>query len=130
MHCAIINFYLLENFQSDYFNHMDLHIGLTTSTGGIVEFDRCGLRRHSSGNNHHYHHHNQRRTSDSRHQQERTTNGASNGGTGGGKWGQSLLVERVPEEWSEHWDETLQEVSIFIVVTPNYSLFSLFVVCL
>jgi len=24
-----------------------LHIGVTTSTGAIVEFDKCGLRRHS-----------------------------------------------------------------------------------
>lgn len=30
---------------SDYFNSTDLHIGVTTSTGVIVEFDRCGLRK-------------------------------------------------------------------------------------
>lgn len=30
---------------SDYFNATDLHIGVTTSTGVIVEFDRGGLRR-------------------------------------------------------------------------------------
>lgn len=27
---------------------MDLHIGVTTSSGIIVEFDKCGLRRHRS----------------------------------------------------------------------------------
>lgn len=27
---------------------MDLHIGVTTSSGIIVEFDQCGLRRHSN----------------------------------------------------------------------------------
>lgn len=32
---------------SDYFNSTDLHIGVTTSTGVIVEFDRCGLRKTS-----------------------------------------------------------------------------------
>ncbi|KAF5297769.1 hypothetical protein FQR65_LT09943 [Abscondita terminalis] len=31
---------------SDYYNSMDLHIGVTTSTGTIVEFDRHGLLRH------------------------------------------------------------------------------------
>lgn len=30
---------------SDYFNSTDLHIGLTTSTGVIVEFDQRGLRK-------------------------------------------------------------------------------------
>lgn len=29
-------------------NSKDLHIGVTTSSGEIVEFDRHGLRRHSS----------------------------------------------------------------------------------
>lgn len=41
-------FHLLFNifvFCSDYFNSTDLHIGVTTSTGVIVEFDRCGLRK-------------------------------------------------------------------------------------
>lgn len=33
---------------SDYYNSMDLHIGLTTSSGTIVEFDKHGLRRHRS----------------------------------------------------------------------------------
>lgn len=28
---------------------MDLHIGVTTSTGTIVEFDKNGLRRHRNG---------------------------------------------------------------------------------
>lgn len=29
-------------------NSKDLHIGVTTSTGAIVEFDRHGLRRHTN----------------------------------------------------------------------------------
>lgn len=33
---------------SDYYNSSDLHIGVTTSSGVIVEFDRLGLRRHWS----------------------------------------------------------------------------------
>ncbi|CAH1977401.1 unnamed protein product [Acanthoscelides obtectus] len=33
---------------SDYFNSTDLHIGVTTSEGTIVEFDRHGLRQHRS----------------------------------------------------------------------------------
>lgn len=33
---------------SDYYNSMDLHIGVTTSTGTIVEFDKQGLRKHRS----------------------------------------------------------------------------------
>lgn len=33
---------------SDYYNSMDLHIGVTTSSGTIVEFDKNGLRRHRS----------------------------------------------------------------------------------
>lgn len=35
-------------FASDYYNSMDLHIGVTTSTGTMVEFDKHGLRKHRS----------------------------------------------------------------------------------
>lgn len=30
---------------SEYFNSKDLHIGITTSTGIIIEFDRKGLQK-------------------------------------------------------------------------------------
>ncbi|XP_074032923.1 MKRN2 opposite strand protein-like isoform X2 [Leptinotarsa decemlineata] len=33
---------------SDYFNSKDLHVGVTTSRGDIVEFDKNGLRSHQS----------------------------------------------------------------------------------
>ncbi len=32
-------------FYSDYYNFSDLHIGVTTSTGVIVEYDKNGIRR-------------------------------------------------------------------------------------
>jgi Domain of unknown function (DUF4796) len=35
-------------FSSDYNNKTDLHIALTTSQGVIVEFDKHGLRRHTT----------------------------------------------------------------------------------
>lgn len=38
-------YFLPSTSNSDYFNSTDLHIGVTTSTGVIVEFDRCGLRK-------------------------------------------------------------------------------------
>lgn len=43
-----INLRLLFPPSSDYMNSKDLHIGVTTSSGAIVEFDRHGLRRHST----------------------------------------------------------------------------------
>ena len=30
---------------SDYFNSVDLHIGVTDSTGAVVEYDKNGLQR-------------------------------------------------------------------------------------
>lgn len=66
---------------SDYMNSKDLHIGVTTSSGAIVEFDRHGLRRHSMKD------------------KAQST------------WAQSLLVEQVPEAWFDHWDSVLGEVS-------------------
>lgn len=41
-------FYSLSSFNSDYNNKTDLHIALTTSQGIIVEFDKHGLRRHTT----------------------------------------------------------------------------------
>lgn len=118
---------------------MDLHIGVTTSTGAIVEFDRCGLRRQNQQNLEH------NPTDDTTtkltpqstlHQSLMMKNSnairsCTSGGdgtnvvgvtttagkprnldTGYSKWNQSLLVEQVPEEWCEHWDTVLEEVSI------------------
>lgn len=39
---------LFKTICSDYNNKTDLHIGLSTSQGIIVEFDKRGLRRHST----------------------------------------------------------------------------------
>lgn len=39
---------IIDPFSSDYLNSKDLHIGVTTSSGAIVEFDRNGLRRHTN----------------------------------------------------------------------------------
>lgn len=44
VYCSTLIFLLLC---SDYNNNTDLHIGVTTSQGIIVEFDRHGLRRHT-----------------------------------------------------------------------------------
>ncbi|GLV41497.1 uncharacterized protein CBL_06727 [Carabus blaptoides fortunei] len=46
--CAVVIKPTTGDFLNDYYNSMDLHIGVTTSTGTIVEFDRHGLRRHRS----------------------------------------------------------------------------------
>lgn len=104
---------------SDYYNSMDLHIGVTTSTGAIVEFDRCGLRRRQRHpddtrlpQNSTLHQSSMKNSSSNR--SSNTTTPGSNvvGGSGYSKWNQSLLVEQVPEEWCEHWDAVLEEVSI------------------
>ncbi|KAF5275696.1 hypothetical protein FQA39_LY06808 [Lamprigera yunnana] len=44
--CAVVIKPTSGDFLHDYYNSMDLHIGVTTSTGIIVEFDKNGLRRH------------------------------------------------------------------------------------
>ncbi|KAJ3633882.1 hypothetical protein MTP99_010801 [Tenebrio molitor] len=46
--CSVIIKPTSGDFLNDYYNSMDLHIGVTTSTGTIVEFDKNGLRRHRS----------------------------------------------------------------------------------
>ncbi|VEN43862.1 unnamed protein product [Callosobruchus maculatus] len=46
--CAIVIKPTTGDFLNDYFNSTDLHIGVTTSEGTIVEFDRHGLRKHRS----------------------------------------------------------------------------------
>lgn len=101
---------------------MDLHIGVTTSTGCIVEFDRCGLRWHSNNNNQQQQEQQQlyRNNRDKATINNNNNSSKSMSGSGGNskncngtssKWGQSLLVERAPEEWMEHWDDVLNEVS-------------------
>lgn len=40
--------HILYSANSDYTNSTDLHIGVTTSEGTIVEFDSRGLKRHTS----------------------------------------------------------------------------------
>lgn len=82
------NFCIYSN--SDYSNHLNLHIGVTTSSAAIVEFDRLGLRRHSV-----------------------SSKAMKN------QWAQSLLVEKVPEAWTEHWDDVLQVICKEPVWTPQ-----------
>jgi len=48
--CAVIIKPTSGDFLNDYYNSMDLHIGVTTSSGTIVEYDRNGLRRHRNSN--------------------------------------------------------------------------------
>lgn len=78
--CSIILRPTHGDFLNDYFNAMNLHIGLTTSNGTIIEFDQSGLHKTLSNQN------------DTSH------------------WSQSLVVETVPEPWYEHWDEVLNEM--------------------
>lgn len=83
-------------YNSDYFNSMDLHIGVTTSAGTIVEFDERGLQ-HTGG-----------RTvaASAAIEEERTRNSSSSSSS----WSQSLLVDAAPEAWWEHWDDVLRTV--------------------
>ncbi|XP_022918892.1 MKRN2 opposite strand protein isoform X2 [Onthophagus taurus] len=46
--CSVVIKPTSGDFLNDYYNSMDLHIGVTTSSGTIVEFDKNGLRRHRS----------------------------------------------------------------------------------
>lgn len=78
--CSIILRPTNGDFLNDYFNSMDLHIGVTTSRGSIVEFDKRGLCK-SVGKCE-----------------------AIN------QWSQSLLVDSVPEAWYDHWDSVLSEM--------------------
>ncbi|KAI5742494.1 hypothetical protein M8J77_007846 [Diaphorina citri] len=62
---------------SDYKLNQDLHIGVTTSHGKVIEFDQNGL--HTS------------RSDD---------------------WTQCILITQLTDEsWTEHWDQTLDQVS-------------------
>lgn len=78
--CSIILRPTHGDFLNDYFNAMNLHIGLTTSNGTIIEFDQSGLHKTFS-----------------------TQSDTS-------RWSQSLVVETVPEPWYEHWDDVLREI--------------------
>jgi hypothetical protein len=77
--CSVVIRPTTGDFLNEYYNCTDLHIGITTSTGSLVEFDRCGLRRNS----------------------DKTINN---------QWSQSLLVESVPEAWTDHWDNVLLQI--------------------
>lgn len=96
---------------------MDLHIGVTTSTGAIVEFDRCGLRRRQWRDHRPQQHDNKDiMLPTTLHQTSmKFTTAVNSGDTSSdscfNKWEQSLLVEQLPEEWSEHWDTVLEEAS-------------------
>ncbi|CAG9863097.1 unnamed protein product [Phyllotreta striolata] len=46
--CAVVIKPTTGDFLNDYHNSKDLHIGVTTSDGRVVEFDRQGLRNHRS----------------------------------------------------------------------------------
>lgn len=75
---------------------MDLHIGVTTSAGTIVEFDQRGLR------------HTPAPTSPT---SLRTHATPQNGSSASSDWSQSLLVaDAAPDAWHEHWDEVLAAV--------------------
>lgn len=78
--CSIILRPTHGDFLNDYFNAMNLHIGITASNGTIYEFDQTGLHKTLS---------NQSDTS---------------------QWSQSLVVETVPEPWYERWDHVLREI--------------------
>lgn len=78
--CSIILRPTHGDFLNDYFNAMNLHIGVTTSNGTIIEFDQTGLHKTLSNQ------------SDTSH------------------WSQSLVVETVPEAWYEHWDDILRDI--------------------
>ena len=85
--CSIILRPTHGDFLNDYFNAMNLHIGLTTSQGCIMEFDQSGLHKTFS-------------------------NQSGDGGGGDtSRWSQSLVVETVPEAWYEHWDDVLREMN-------------------
>uniref|UniRef100_A0A336MCY6 CSON015401 protein n=1 Tax=Culicoides sonorensis TaxID=179676 RepID=A0A336MCY6_CULSO len=88
--CAVVLRPTTGDFLNDYSNHLNLHIGITTSSAAIVEFDRMGLRRHSV-----------------------------NSKAMKNQWAQSLLVEKVPEAWTEHWDDVLQLICKEPVWTPQ-----------
>ncbi|KAG5868397.1 hypothetical protein JTB14_006830 [Gonioctena quinquepunctata] len=46
--CAVVIKPTTGDFLNDYLNSKDLHVGVTTSRGNIVEFDKNGLRHHRS----------------------------------------------------------------------------------
>lgn len=79
--CSIVLRPTNGDFLNDYFNAMNLHIAITTSTGTIVEFDQDGWM--------------ETRKDCSRQAQ---------------LWGQSLVVDSVPIAWHEHWDTVLHNM--------------------
>lgn len=78
--------------RSDYYNSMDLHIGVTTSTGTIVEFDQRGLRHTEPP---------ALPSTQPVHKQHARDDA----------WPQSLLVaDAAPDAWHDHWDAVLRAV--------------------
>uniref|UniRef100_A0A182MCE5 MKRN2 opposite strand protein n=1 Tax=Anopheles culicifacies TaxID=139723 RepID=A0A182MCE5_9DIPT len=63
-------------------NQNNLHIGLTSSNGTIVEFDANGLTKLPPKSN-----------------------------TPTDDWDQCLVIARVPEPWYDRWDEVLEKIS-------------------
>lgn len=82
--CSIILRPTNGDFLNDYFNAMNLHIAVTTSTGAIIEFDQNGWSKTRSN--------------------DCCTNST--------RWLQSLAVENVPESWFDHWDGILNEMEM------------------
>lgn len=79
--CSILLRPTNGDFLNDYLNSTDLHIGVTTSRGCVVEFDKRGLVKSNSRK------------------------------SPANQWNQSLVVDAVPEPWHDHWDDVLGTMS-------------------
>ncbi|XP_052896485.1 MKRN2 opposite strand protein [Anopheles moucheti] len=80
--CSIVLRPSVGDFLSSFQNQNNLHIGLTSSDGTIVEFDANGLTKVPP----------------------KIDNPSED-------WDQCLVIARVPESWYDRWDEVLDEVS-------------------
>lgn len=80
--CSIVLRPTNGDFLNDYFNAMNLHIAITTSTGTIVEFDHHGWLE----------------------------TGTQCSRQSSPLWIQSLVVDSVPVAWHEHWDTVLRDM--------------------
>lgn len=83
--CSIVLRPTHGDFLNDYFNAMNLHIAITTSTGTIVEFDHSGWM------------------------ETRCTDNSARE-SAAAIWGQSLVVDSVPAAWHDHWDTVLRDM--------------------
>ncbi|XP_049282865.1 MKRN2 opposite strand protein isoform X3 [Anopheles funestus] len=81
--CSIVLRPSVGDFLSSFQNQTNLHIGLTSSNGTIVEFDVNGLTKIPPKSN-------KLLTDD---------------------WDQCLVIASVPESWHDRWDEVLEKIS-------------------